>query len=104
MATNNIDEILDFAIEKEEEANQFYTDLAQKMDNPAMKKVFEDFAREERGHKAKLEAVKRGEFAIGSDEAIASLDIGDYLGLECHPFVYFFVNLNIWYKIFILIK
>ena len=39
MKLDSIDKILDFAIEKEEEAAQFYTDLAAKMDKPHMKKV-----------------------------------------------------------------
>ncbi|MHC4750897.1 MAG: ferritin family protein [Planctomycetota bacterium] len=43
---DSFDNILDFAIEKEIEANQFYTDLASKMENPAMGEVFEAFAKE----------------------------------------------------------
>lgn len=43
----SVDELLDFAVQKEEEANKFYTDLAVKMDRPAMRQVFEGFAKEE---------------------------------------------------------
>ena len=75
---SSVEEILDFAIAREEETNKFYTDLAQKMENPAMRKVFEDFAKEELGHKTKLEAVKRGEFAI-KPESVRSLGIADYV-------------------------
>ena len=76
----SVDEILDFAIGNEEEANRFYLDLAAKMDVPAMKEVFEDFAREEQGHKAKLEAVKRGEYSFGTGAAkAADLGLADYL-------------------------
>lgn len=74
----SVDEILDFAIEKEIEAHQFYTELAAKMENPAMRKVFEDFAAEEMGHKAKLEAVKAGDYEV-RDEQVASLGIADYV-------------------------
>ena len=52
--------VLEYAIEKEIEANQFYVDLAKKMKNPTMREVFEAFAKEELGHKAKLEAIKQG--------------------------------------------
>jgi len=76
---NSVEEILDFAIEREIEANKFYTELAERMDRPEMRKVFEDFAKEELGHKAKLEAVKQGKFAISSEEEkVPSLGIADY--------------------------
>jgi len=75
----SVEEILDFAIAGEEEANQFYTELAQRMERPEMRKVFKDFAREELGHKAKLEAIKKGEFTISSDEEdVPNLEIADY--------------------------
>ena len=72
------DEILDFAIAREIEANQFYTELAKKADNPAMRKVFAGFAKEEAGHKAKLEAVRRGDLAMKA-ESVRSLGIADYV-------------------------
>jgi rubrerythrin len=77
----SVDEILDFAIGNEEEANRFYLDLAAKMDVPAMKRVFEDFAREEQGHKAKLEAVKRGDYSFGAagEAQVQELGLADYL-------------------------
>jgi rubrerythrin len=77
---NSVEEILDFAIAREVEANEFYMELAERMERPEMRKVFEDFAKEERGHKAKLEAVKKGEFQISSnEEEVPSLDIADYV-------------------------
>ena len=69
--------VLDYAIEKEIEANQFYTDLAKKMKNPAIRKVFEAFAKEELGHKAKLEAIKQGK-EIQPAKEITDLKIADY--------------------------
>ena len=76
---NSVDEILDFAIGEEQKASDFYTMLAGKMDKPAMKQIFEGFAKEELGHKAKLEAVKGGKKLISSSEKVADLKIGDYL-------------------------
>jgi rubrerythrin len=49
------EEILEFAIAKEVEAHHFYLALAGRVDTPKMRKVFEDLAEEELGHKARLE-------------------------------------------------
>ena len=72
------DEILDFAIAREAEASEFYTELAAKMQNPAMRKVFEGFATEELGHKMKLEAAKASELVLPQQE-VQSLGIADYV-------------------------
>ena len=45
----SVDAILDFAISEEEQAAQFYTDMAARMEKPWMREVFEDFALEEKG-------------------------------------------------------
>jgi len=37
------EEILEFAIGREVSANQFYVDLADQMDNPTMRLLFENF-------------------------------------------------------------
>jgi len=74
----SVEEVLNFAIEREIEARDFYMKLAEKMENPAMQKVFENFATEELGHKYKLEAVKRGEISI-VPEKVQSLNIADYV-------------------------
>jgi rubrerythrin len=75
----NKDEVLDFAIAREEEASQFYINLAGKMERPEIKKVFNDFAREEQGHKKKLEAVKRGEYTMTDSKKIQDMKITDYV-------------------------
>jgi rubrerythrin len=48
-------EILEFAIARELEAYNFFMALAQRVGSPEIAKVFEDLAREELEHKAKLE-------------------------------------------------
>ncbi|UCG53471.1 MAG: ferritin family protein [Candidatus Latescibacterota bacterium] len=75
----SVDEILDFAIKNEEEAYEFYTDLASRIDTPGMSKVFESFAKEEKGHKAKLLDVKKGKHLLPSKDKVLDLKIGDYL-------------------------
>ncbi len=86
MKLTSIDEILDFAIEKEEDAAQFYTDLAGRIEKAHMKKVFTSFAKEEQGHKAKLMGVKQGKFAMPSKQKVQDLKIGDNLvNVELKP-------------------
>jgi len=70
--------IINFAIEREEEAYRFYMDLAERVSIPAMIGVFREFAREEQGHKAKLQGIKGGKVAISSDKQIRDLKLSDY--------------------------
>ena len=73
------DEILDFAIKNEEDAAKFYTDLAAKMESDAIASVFEGFAREEQGHKAKLQGVKKSGKLEPSTKHVLDLKIADYV-------------------------
>jgi len=73
------DEILDFAIGQEEQAHEFYTELAGRMDRPWMSKIFSDFAKEELGHKKKLLDVKAGKRLAASEKKVIDLKIADYL-------------------------
>ena len=75
---NNIDEILDFAIQNEQNAVDLYTDLATKATSSAIKAEFEAYANEERGHKAKLENVKAGKQLLDANTRIQDLKISDY--------------------------
>ena len=76
---SSVDEILDFAIGKEEEAAQLYTSLARQTEKSWMRQVFEEFASEEQGHKAKLLAIKEGKRLLPAAEKVMDLKIGDYL-------------------------
>jgi rubrerythrin len=76
---NSLDDILDFAINEEQMAADFYTELAGKMKNQEMKNTFEQYALEEIGHRTKLEAVKNGKKYQVSENKIADLKIADYL-------------------------
>lgn len=75
----SIDEILDFAIKDEIRASNLYADLAKKSRNKEIRQVFEQFSKEELGHKAKLERIKSGESIVATNEKIQDLKIGDYL-------------------------
>jgi rubrerythrin len=75
---NTVDDILNFAIKEEEGAAEFYTGLAAKA-SPEMKGVFEAFAAEEKGHKAKLLDIKGGKSILAAKESVVDLKIADYL-------------------------
>ena len=56
MKLTNVNEVLTFAIRKEADAAAFYR-MAADRSNPGIKKAFEELAREEDGHKKRLETV-----------------------------------------------
>jgi len=74
-----IDEILDFAMEAEQKAVDFYNDLAERIKNEEMKPVFIEFAQEEVKHKAKLKKIKEERIFDIPSEKIADLKISDYV-------------------------
>jgi rubrerythrin len=76
----SVNEVLDFAIAGEIEASEFYAALAGRMEAPAMRRAFAEFAKEEQGHRVKLEAVKRGEYSFGAAaRQLTGLGLADYV-------------------------
>lgn len=76
---NSVNEILDFAIAGEREAQNFYADLARKADRSGMRELFASFVAEERQHEQKLREIKAGKLKLGAGEKVTDLKIGDYL-------------------------
>ena len=76
---NTIDDILDFAINEELKASELYASLASRSRNRMIKEVFEQFSKEELGHKKKLESIKGGGVVAVTREKVADMKIGDYL-------------------------
>jgi len=81
MNFNSIEEIINYAIEKEKEAVQFYEEISKKEAFSGTRKTFEDFAKEERKHQAMLE-----DFSVNQDkiseyklEWITDIKRSDYL-------------------------
>ncbi|MCX7834358.1 MAG: ferritin family protein [Ignavibacteria bacterium] len=74
----NINDILDFAIAREQESVDFYTNLSNKARNEEMKNVFHEFAMEEVKHKARLQKIKDEGIMEISDEKVQDLKISDY--------------------------
>ncbi len=75
----SVDEILDFAIENEQEAQEFYAALASKVTKSGMGELFRSFIDEEKTHEEKLKKIKADKTLISAEEKITDLKIGDYL-------------------------
>ena len=55
-----IEQVLDFAIERENEACVFYQAWADKLDDPTLNKVFLGLSEQERQHSEKMTAIRKG--------------------------------------------
>ena len=76
---NSVDDILEFAIAGEREAQEFYRGLAAKASEPWMADVFKDFAGEEVKHERKLVEVKDGKALMPSAGKVMDLKIAEYV-------------------------
>ncbi len=74
-----INEALDFAIQEEQAAADFYTGLAAKTTALGMREALEEFAREELNHRAKLEAIKEGAGFSFATQRVEDLRIAEYV-------------------------
>lgn len=75
----NINDILDFAIKNEQNAVEFYNELAKTARTDDMRNTFTLFAQEEMGHKARLLKIKEeGIFNLPTTK-VADLKIADYV-------------------------
>jgi rubrerythrin len=71
-------EVLAYAIQREQEAQEFYTEMATNAKYPHMRKVFEEFAAEEKGHRAKLRAIGEGSKPLLATARVLDLKIADH--------------------------
>ncbi len=71
-------ELLTFAISREVQANRFFLTLAQRVENPQIRKTLEDLAQEELEHKAllEMEIVKKGK-AVNTEQKAADFHVPD---------------------------
>ncbi|MDZ7665735.1 MAG: ferritin family protein [Desulfotignum sp.] len=81
MNFGSIDEILTFAIGRENEAVAFYQSQAAKATKPSLKEIFDNFAKEEQKHAALLSDIAGNKEKIDSYEfkKITDLKISDYM-------------------------
>jgi rubrerythrin len=76
---STINDILDFAIMAEQEAVDFYTQLANQTKDNHIKDIFLGFAKEEIGHKTKLTHIKTtGTLTLGG-KTVPDMKVSDYL-------------------------
>lgn len=75
----NVDAILDFAINEEQGAVDFYSELADVAKTDDMRQVFMEFAEEEIKHKQRLLKIKEEGFYKLEKEQITDLKISDFV-------------------------
>lgn len=78
MKADNLNEILDFAIDKEEEAIQFYTDLVGRVNRDEIAEELKKLADMEKGHKERLKKFQSGEFDVPIPKEVQDLKIAEY--------------------------
>jgi rubrerythrin len=76
---NTVEEVLDYAIDQEEQAAAFYANLAERAAKAGMKSILLEFAAEEQRHKDRLVAVKQGAHDLAPEQQVVDLKISDYL-------------------------
>lgn len=81
---NTVDEILDYAIGQEQQAADFYADMAQRTERGGMKDIFMEFSIEEGRHRDKLLEVKQGDRELRAHQDVIDLKLSDYL-VEVEP-------------------
>lgn len=81
----SVDDILDFAIGREVEAIELYSDLLRKVEKPELRSALKGFIKEEMEHKEKLETEK-AEGIVLKDEEVGNLEIAEHIeGGEVRP-------------------
>jgi rubrerythrin len=76
---NTFNDILDFAVQAEQAAVDFYNELSDSARNHEMKEIFSTFAREEMAHKAKILKIREeGSFQAQAME-VPDLKIADFI-------------------------
>jgi rubrerythrin len=79
MDKKKFQEIIKFGIQREIESIDFYTKASAMVKYSGTKELFLDFAKQEEGHKKKLETINMGKIIPEKIEKIPNLKISDYL-------------------------
>jgi len=79
MEFKTINEILDFAINNEQTACDFYNKLSSESNDKVMKETFSSYAKEEKAHKMRLVKIKETGVYNAEEKEILDLKISDYL-------------------------
>jgi rubrerythrin len=91
---DSINDILEFAIEREIEANQLYMYMAKRMKTAVMSKMCEAFAQEELEHKDKLEMelIKQGKIVRQFDISAYTMEVGDPINMNYDELLMFAIK------------
>jgi rubrerythrin len=79
VSCSSMDDVVSFAIEKEEKAMEFYHKCAERAKNPGIKQFFQEMVQEEKRHRdllRDLDATKLGDLKL---DKVENLQISDYL-------------------------
>ncbi len=79
MEFESLQNIIDFAIEKEKEAAEFYTQLSEDESMSGSKQMFKEFAQEEKKHQTMLENMDAGSLEGYEFKWIKDIKRSDYL-------------------------
>jgi len=71
--------MIEYAIQREIESVNFYNEAKKMVKHSGTKELFSDFAKQEEGHKKKLEEVQAGKIVLGKIEKVPNLKISDYM-------------------------
>ena len=75
----SVEEVLDFAISREQQAVDFYTKLSTMAPGKQLQELMRGYAKEEQRHKDKLLAVKEGGALDNANKRPLDLKMADYL-------------------------
>lgn len=75
---NTVEEVLDYAIDQEQQAADFYASFAARAEKAGMKKLLLEFAEEGKRHKEGLLPVKTGARKLPPEKEVLDLKISDY--------------------------
>ena len=78
MHFDSADAVLEFAIEREEEARDFYLEWEKKVEKKHLPEILREFAAEEEKHKELLQNVQKGNPFEKVARKVIDLKIGDY--------------------------
>ena len=86
MNFKTFEEIMEYAINKEKDAEKFYTEASEKETYSGAKELFRGFALEERGHQKMLENFSAENLEYFKERKIPDLKISDYtVDMEYKP-------------------
>lgn len=79
VSCSSMDDVVSFAIDKEEKAMEFYQKCADRAKNPGIRQFFEEMVQEEQRHRDMLKSLDTFKLEDVRLEKVEDLHIGDYL-------------------------